>query len=111
MGPDAAGWWRNTLGAGGQRPSDETRRTLMISSKTLAAVAAAMVVLGSAVAMAKEKKSTTPVVHSPESIECSKQADAKGLHGKERKKFRAQCKKDLEKSKTDTTKKPDDKKS
>ncbi len=28
----------------------------MISSKTLAAVAAAMVVLGSAVAMAKEKK-------------------------------------------------------
>jgi len=27
------------------------------------------------------------------SIECSKQADAKGLHGKERKKFRAKCKK------------------
>jgi len=27
------------------------------------------------------------------SIECSKQADAKGLHGKERKKFRAECKK------------------
>jgi hypothetical protein len=27
------------------------------------------------------------------SLECSKQADAKGLHGKERKKFRAECKK------------------
>jgi hypothetical protein len=27
------------------------------------------------------------------SAECSKQADAKGLHGKERKKFREECKK------------------
>ncbi|CAN5403969.1 PsiF family protein [soil metagenome] len=27
------------------------------------------------------------------SLECSKQADAKGLHGKERHKFRAACKK------------------
>jgi hypothetical protein len=27
------------------------------------------------------------------SMECSKQADAKGLHGKERRTFRAQCKK------------------
>jgi psiF repeat len=32
-------------------------------------------------------------VHSAESIECSKEADAKGLHGKERKKFRSECKK------------------
>jgi invasion protein IalB len=31
--------------------------------------------------------------HSPQSIECSKEADAKGLHGKERKKFRKECKK------------------
>jgi len=29
-----------------------------------------------------------------ESMECSKQADAKGLHGKERKKFRSECKKE-----------------
>ncbi len=28
------------------------------------------------------------------SLECSKQADAKGLHGKERHKFRSKCKKD-----------------
>ncbi|MFL6791306.1 MAG: PsiF family protein, partial [Bradyrhizobium sp.] len=27
------------------------------------------------------------------SLECSKEADAKGLHGKERKKFRSECKK------------------
>lgn len=31
---------------------------------------------------------------SAESLECSKEADAKGLHGKERKKFRAECKKE-----------------
>jgi hypothetical protein len=30
--------------------------------------------------------------HSAASIECSKEADAKGLHGKERKKFRSECK-------------------
>ena len=30
---------------------------------------------------------------SAKSLECSKQADAKGLHGKERKKFRSECKK------------------
>jgi psiF repeat len=34
-----------------------------------------------------------PVVHSAASIECSKEADAKGLHGTARKKFRADCKK------------------
>jgi invasion protein IalB len=32
--------------------------------------------------------------HSPQSIECSKEADAKGLHGKDRKKFRKTCMKD-----------------
>lgn len=32
-----------------------------------------------------------PKVRSPKSIECSKQADAKSLHGKERKAFRAEC--------------------
>ena len=32
------------------------------------------------------------VTHSAKSIECSKEADAKGLHGKARKKFRSACK-------------------
>jgi hypothetical protein len=35
-----------------------------------------------------EKKQRTAA-----SLECSKEADAKGLHGKERKKFRSECKK------------------
>jgi len=30
--------------------------------------------------------------HSAKSIECSKEADAKGLHGKARKHFRSKCK-------------------
>lgn len=38
-----------------------------------------------------EKKATAP--RTAASLECSKQADAKGLHGKERKKFRSECKK------------------
>jgi ribosomal protein L12E/L44/L45/RPP1/RPP2 len=39
-----------------------------------------------------------PKERSAESLECSKQADAKGLHGKERKSFRAKCKHDLTKT-------------
>jgi hypothetical protein len=38
------------------------------------------------------KTEKTPVVHSAASLECSKEADAKGLKGKERKKFRSECK-------------------
>jgi psiF repeat-containing protein len=40
-------------------------------------------------ATAPAKKAEKP--RSPESVECSKQADEKGLHGKERKKFRSDC--------------------
>jgi phosphate-selective porin len=39
-------------------------------------------------ASSKEKTERTAA-----SLECSTQADAKGLHGKERKKFRSDCKK------------------
>ena len=38
-----------------------------------------------------EKKAEKP--RTTASLECSKEADAKGLHGKERKKFRSECKK------------------
>ena len=38
-----------------------------------------------------EKKTEKP--RTAASLECSKEADAKGLHGKERKKFRSECKK------------------
>jgi hypothetical protein len=40
---------------------------------------------------ATEKKAEKP--RTAASLECSKEADAKGLHGKERKKFRSECKK------------------
>ena len=43
-------------------------------------------------AMAPTDKMAKP--HTAESVECSKEADAKGLHGKERKKFRSECKKE-----------------
>ena len=36
---------------------------------------------------------TDKKAHTAASLECSKQADEKGLHGKERKKFRSECKK------------------
>jgi hypothetical protein len=42
-----------------------------------------------AAAPAAPTKSTR--ARSPESVECSKQADEKGLKGKERKKFRRDC--------------------
>jgi phosphate-selective porin len=38
-----------------------------------------------------EKKAEKP--RTSASLECSKEADAKGLHGKERKKFRSECRK------------------
>ncbi len=41
----------------------------------------------------KTTKAAAP--RTAESLECSKQATAKGLHGKPRKAFRAKCKKDL----------------
>jgi hypothetical protein len=34
----------------------------------------------------------TTAPRTPQSIECSKQADAKGLHGKPRETFRSECK-------------------
>lgn len=37
--------------------------------------------------------SKAKVPRSAKSLECSKQADEKGLHGKARKKFRSECKK------------------
>ena len=51
--------------------------------------------IGAAVAETKtsEQKSGEAKPRTAKSIECSKQADAKGLHGKERQKFRSKCKK------------------
>lgn len=70
---------------------------MTISSRAAATAFASLLLMGSAFAQATAPaaKSDTkaPVVHTAASLECSKEADAKGLHGKERKKFRSECKK------------------
>jgi psiF repeat len=66
-----------------------------ISSRALATAFASMLLMGSAFAQTAApaaKAEKAPVAHSAASLECSKEADAKGLHGKERKKFRSECK-------------------
>jgi hypothetical protein len=73
-----------------------------ISSRAVATAFASMLLMSSAFAQTPAaapaaapaaKAEKAPVVHSAASLECSKEADAKGLHGKERKKFRSECKK------------------
>lgn len=44
------------------------------------------------------KTTAAKTERSASSVECSTQADAKGLHGKERKKFRSKCKADAKKN-------------
>ena len=69
---------------------------MTLSSRAVATAIASLFLVGSAFAQTPAPaaaKPKTPVVHTAASLECSKEADAKGLHGKERKKFRAQCKK------------------
>ena len=84
---------------------------ITISSRAAAIVLASLLLTGSAFA-----QTTTPAAPAPAaktaaepkmapaekkaekprttaSLECSKEADAKGLHGKERQKFRSDCKK------------------
>ena len=68
------------------------------------AAALALLFAGSAVAQtslttstvksaATAKPARAPVVRTAKSLECSKQADTKGLHGKPRKSFMSSCKK------------------
>ena len=47
-----------------------------------------------AAAAAKEKSSMTAEEKKARSKECSAEADKQGLHGKERQKFRAKCKRE-----------------
>jgi hypothetical protein len=54
----------------------------------LSAIAVALFVAGGAISSAKAMDQKP---HSAKSIECSKRADAKGLHGKARHKFRSEC--------------------
>jgi invasion protein IalB len=72
---------------------------MTLSSRAVATAFASLLLIGAASAQtaapaAKEAApAKAPMVHSAASLECSKEADAKGLHGKERKKFRSECKK------------------
>jgi hypothetical protein len=75
---------------------------MTLSSRAAATAIASLLLMGSAFAQTPAaapaaapaaKMDKKPVVHTAASLECSKEADAKGLHGKERKKFRSECKK------------------
>lgn len=76
-----------------------------ISSRAIATVFASLMLVGTAFAQTaatpapaipatKSAPTAAKAERSAISLECSKQADAKGLHGKERKKFRSACKRD-----------------
>jgi hypothetical protein len=62
----------------------------------LASAAALAVSFTAALAQDAGKAKSKP--RTAASIECSKQADAKNLHGKEREKFRARCKREAAKA-------------
>jgi hypothetical protein len=74
---------------------------MTISSRVAAALGASLLLFATPVfaqttaapAASSETAAKTAKPRTTESLECSKEADAKGLHGKERKKFRSECKK------------------
>jgi hypothetical protein len=72
---------------------------MTLSSRAAATAIASLLLAGSAFAQstapaaAPPTSAKAPVMHTETSLKCSKEADAKGLHGKERKKFRSECKK------------------
>jgi hypothetical protein len=76
---------------------------MKISSRLAVVAVASLFFAGSALAQtaapaaapaatAPAKKAEKP--RSPDSLACSKEADDKNIHGKDRKKFMSQCKKD-----------------
>jgi hypothetical protein len=79
-------------------------RKILLATIISAFCASAAIAERSACASPPAMTKTTPKVKTPEqarsaeSVECSKQADAKGLHGKPRKTFRSKCMKDMKKT-------------
>ncbi len=79
-------------------------KKLVLAAATLAFLAGAPAVAQTAAPAAQAPAATpakpakaAPKADKPRSaasLDCSKQADAKGLHGKDRKKFRSACMKD-----------------
>lgn len=83
---------------------------MKLSSRAAAIALASLLLTGSAFAQATAPATPAPATAAPAakavpgekkaekprtaaSLECSKEADAKGLHGKERKTFRTECRK------------------
>jgi len=62
--------------------------------KNVIALLCMSLLLGAGAAHAEEKAKAEKKPRTAISIECSKQADAKGLHGKDRKVFRSTCMKE-----------------
>jgi hypothetical protein len=82
-----------------------TVASLMLATSAFAQTAATPAPTAPATSPAPAKKAKPE--RSAASLECSKQADEKGLKGKDRKKFRSECKRDAAKAgstSTDTTK-------
>ena len=75
---------------------------LIAASMLTAPVLAQGTAPAAAPAATTAKKAEKP--RSAESLECSKQADAKGLHGKDRKKFRSDCMKEAKGGASDAKK-------
>ena len=66
--------------------------SLMLAGSAYAQNAATPAPATPAAKTAPAKTAKPKTERTAASLECSKQADAKGLHGKERKKFRSECK-------------------
>ncbi len=66
--------------------------SLMLAGSAFAQSTTAPAPAEPAAKTAPAKTSKVKTERTAASLECSKQADAKGLHGKERKKFRSECK-------------------
>jgi hypothetical protein len=62
-------------------------------STFISAIALGAFVSGSAFALDAAAAAPDAAARTARGAECSKLADAKGLHGKERRKFREECKK------------------
>ncbi len=72
--------------------------SLLLAGSAFAQTPAPATTPAPAATTAPAAKTTSSKPHSAASIECSTEADAKGLHGKARKKFRSKCKADAKKN-------------
>ncbi len=75
-----------------------TKQSSRLPGLTRSVVAFGLVCIVAGVGASSASATTAP--RTPQSIECSKQADAKGLHGKPREAFRAECKRQAKTSQT-----------